>query len=417
MLLERYRRSESCFTRERKLGFNIVVILILQKSMKSLSCKLHEFFGHTKDTATAGAFTQARAKFSHQFFKDVNRRSYTEGWYSDGDYKRYKGYRLLAIDGTKIRLPDSGSVREEFGKIRIKNQYEEREYTGGQGSVMYDVLNECVLDSEIAPSNVGEIEIAKRHLELCQSTDLVIFDRGYAGYMLFAMMSNKGINFVCRCSKNALGVVEEFLTQNTKDKLVTLTPRDEIHKEVAEKGLPLSIQVRLVKVRLSTGEIEVIATSLLEKKKYPRSNFKDLYFMRWGIETFYDRVKNHLSLENFSGRTVEAVKQDFYATMLIANIESELTGEIDDELEVKAGKSTKNKYQHKVSKTVAYHSIKDSLFELMMYSKDESDILVKQIQDLFRRNTIPIRPGRSFKRIFSTRRSLQYQKRVRKLVF
>ena len=409
-----HRANEKDFTRERKLDFRTVAILILQKSVKSLSCKLNEFFGHVEDGATAGAFTQARAKFNSEFFKNLNRRSYAEGWYSDGDYKRYKGYRLLAVDGTKIRLPDSSSVRNEFGTIKIKNQYEERDYTGGQGSVMYDVLNECVIDSEIVPSKTGEIELAKRHFEFCQSGDLVMFDRGYAGYLVFAIMVSQGIDFVCRCSKTAFKVVEEFLASDAKDRIITLTPCDDIRREVAEKGLPSSIQIRLVKVVLPNGEIEVLATSLLDKKKHPRSDFKNLYNMRWGIETFDARIKNNLSLENFSGRTAEAVKQDFYATMLIANIESELTGEIDDELENRTGD---NKYQYKVSKTVSYNSIKDKLFELLMYSKDESDVLIKQIQDLFRKNTVPIRPERSAPRDFTPRRSLHYQKRLKKIVF
>ena len=391
-----------------------MAILILQKSVKSLSCKLNEIFGHAKDTVTAGAFTQARAKFSYKFFKDLNRNAYAEGWYSDGDYKRYKGYRLLAIDGTDIRLPDSFSVREEFGKIRIKNQYEEREYTGGQGSTMYDVLNECVLDSELAPSSVGEIELAKRHLAFCQALDLVMFDRGYAGYLLFAIMVSQDIDFICRCSKTAFKVVEEFLASDAKDRIITLEPCADIRKEVFAKGLPASIKIRLVKIQLSTGEVEVLATTLLDKKRHPRSELKKLYNKRWGIETFYDRIKNNLSLENFSGKTAEAVKQDFYATMLIANIESELTGDIDEELALQQGA---NKYQYKVSKTVSYNSIKDKLFELLMYSKEETDVLVKQIQDLFRKNTIPIRPGRSSPRKFSPRRSLDHQKRLRKIVF
>ena len=282
MLGKAHRKSEEYFTRERKLNFQTVAILILQKSVKSLRCKLNEFFEHVEDAASAGAFTQARAKLNSDFFKDINRRHYAVGWYSDGDYKRYKGYRLLAVDGTKIRLPDSFSVSSEFGKIKIKNQYEERDYTGGQGSVMYDVLNECVIDSEIAPSKTGEIELAKRHLEFCQSGDLVIFDRGYAGYLLFAMMVSQGIEFVCRCSKTAFGVVEEFLASDAKDRIVTLVPCDDIRREVAEKSLPSSIQIRLVKVVLPTGEIEVLATSLIDKKKHPRSDFKSLYNMRWG---------------------------------------------------------------------------------------------------------------------------------------
>ena len=387
---------------------------MLQKSVKSLRVKLNEFFGHVEDAATAGAFTQARAKLSYKFFKDVNRESYAEGWYSDGDYQRYKGFRLLAIDGSKIRLPESESIREEFGKIRIKNQYMTGSYSGAQSSVMYDVLNECVLDSELAPGKTSELSLAFGHLEFCNTQDLVLFDRGYSGYELFGTILKKELNFVCRCSKVAFNVVEDFLANTKcKDKIVTLVPCDETRRKIRGKQLAEKIQIRLIKVRLSSGETEVLATSLLDCKKYTRASFKHLYFLRWKVETFFDRIKNNLSLENFSGKTANSVKQDYYGTMLIANIESEITGDVDEEL----AKKRDNKYSQKVSKAVSFNSIKNEVFNLLLTSKEDSDIFVKQLQELFHKNAIPIRPNRSFPRKSNPKRSLNFHKNIKKHVF
>jgi hypothetical protein len=54
----------------------------------------------------------------------------------------------------------------------------------------------------------------------------------------------------------------------------------------------MTVQVRAVKVKLSTGETEVLLTSLMDKDKYPNEIFKELYFLRWGIETHYGVLKN-----------------------------------------------------------------------------------------------------------------------------
>jgi len=62
---------------------------------------------------------------------------------------------------------------------------------------------------------------------------------------------------------------------------------------------------------LDSGEIELLMTSLIEREKYTYECFKALYFKRWGIETYYDRLKNILNLENFSGLTNQAILQDF----------------------------------------------------------------------------------------------------------
>ncbi len=42
--------------------------------------------------------------------------------YGDGEFKRYKGMRTLAIDGSKIVLPDTPDIIKEFGHIRYANE-------------------------------------------------------------------------------------------------------------------------------------------------------------------------------------------------------------------------------------------------------------------------------------------------------
>ena len=58
------------------------------------------------------------------------------------------------------------------------------------------------------------------------------------------------------------------------------------------------VKVRLVRVKLPDGEVELLITSLMDIKKYPTALFKELYFKRWGIETFYDEFKNKIKVEN-----------------------------------------------------------------------------------------------------------------------
>ncbi len=47
----------------------------------------------------------------------------------------------------------------------------------------------------------------------------------------------------------------------------------------------------MVRVILDNGEIEVLVTSLFDQAHYPSHEFKELYYRRWGIETFYSILK------------------------------------------------------------------------------------------------------------------------------
>lgn len=79
---------------------------------------------------------------------------------------------------------------------------------------------------------------------------------------------------------------------------------------ITDPKLRQGITVRFVRVVLPTGEIEVLATSLLDEVRFPDAVFADLYHERWGSETYYDLIKNRLECENFSGKSAESVRQD-----------------------------------------------------------------------------------------------------------
>ncbi len=89
----------------------------------------------------------------------------------------------------------------------------------------------------------------------------------------------------------------------------------------------------------------------MNSEKYPNQIFKDLYFLRWGVETFYDELKNKIKVEHFSGYSQISILQDFYAALFVSNIQSLIVGEINDELDKEFDG---NKYQYKVNNNLSY---------------------------------------------------------------
>ena len=407
-LKDSHRIKENSFTRTRKLSFLTLVNFILSKSAKSVQNRLNEHFGFiSEEIPSASAFSQARANLSHSVFIELDKECLIEGYYQYDDYKKYKTHRLLSIDGTKLRLPDTKDVREEFGTIKIKTPQLEGEYTGSLTSVLFDVLNELTLDSIMSHGKASEKFLAKEHLNSCQEGDLILFDRNYTGYEFFAEIIGKKLDFIARCQSNAFGIVEKFIAdKNAVDQVFNLDPSHD-HYAKARKGLiPKSLKVRLVKVPLSSGETEILATSLIDQKEYPTEDFKELYNKRWRVETFFDKLKNRLSVENFTGKTAESVKQDFYSTICISNVETIMTEDIDEKLE-----------NRKVNKAVSFNLIKTHAFELLFADRKYFDDAMVQLEKLFLRNTIPIKKYRSNTRLFSDRHSLLFHKFKKKTTF
>ena len=63
-------------------------------------------------------------------------------------------------------------------------------------------------------------------------------------------------------------------------------------------------------------------SSLIDNKKYRCKMFKELYFKRWKVETFYDELKNKLKVEYFSGYSHQSILQDFHAAIFISNVQT-----------------------------------------------------------------------------------------------
>lgn len=178
MFKARHRTSPKDFTRKRSLDFMNVFCLLLAKSAKSIQNHLNEFFGSLElQIPTDSVFVQARKKFKHTAFIELMESS--NDLYYSVEQKNYLGLRLLAVDGSKILLPQNPETQKEFGTQKYKSGGQECETTMALMSVLYDVLNEMSLNAKLEPCNSDERKLAIEHLKYCKENDCLIFDRGY----------------------------------------------------------------------------------------------------------------------------------------------------------------------------------------------------------------------------------------------
>ena len=190
----RHRIRPQDFTRKRSRTFPVVMLLILQKTVKAVQSHLQEFLAQVASESalvTPGGWTQARAKLKHTAFCELNRDCVLPAAYHSDQApapRRWKGHRLLAIDSSLIRLPNSQDIVKAFGLITVSNQNGDTgtEYPQARISGLYDVLNRIGLDARLEPSTVGEIDLACDHLVHLAKWDVSLVDRGFAGYGLLA---------------------------------------------------------------------------------------------------------------------------------------------------------------------------------------------------------------------------------------
>src|SRR5436309_14222616 len=110
--IARHRVRAQDFTRERQLTLPIVMLFLLQKTVKSIQRHLHEFLdelaaGQLFEPVTAGAWTHARAKLKHTAFIEVNKEVVLPTVNQEGEQlQRGHVHRLFGHDSSLIGLPE-----------------------------------------------------------------------------------------------------------------------------------------------------------------------------------------------------------------------------------------------------------------------------------------------------------------------
>ena len=358
---------------------------------RALQDELNSFFREAlagnECTVTKSAFSQARKKFKHTAFIELNREQVNH-FYTHFEPQHWQGFRLLAIDGSLATLPQNSIVGTHFGYWHPQS--------GGRCakarlSQLFDVLNRISIDACIAPKEQGESTVARTHLEHIKEKDLVLLDRGYPSFWLFSAIRARGAHFCARMKTKGWDVVKDFLTRGVSEDVVLITPSGASKKICAEMGLSVeAMTVRLIRIELDNGDTEVLATSLLDQQAYPCELFKALYARRWAVEEDYKAMKARLEIENWSGKTVESVYQDFHATIFAKNLAAILAQPAQEEVRKQ---SRKKKYIYKVNMTHLYATLKTSVVKLLRAADPR-----KVLRNLWYQMTTiiePIRPGRS----------------------
>lgn len=328
--------------------------------------RLFRELGEVDQVATASAYTQARQKLKPELFIELNQlvvSNYYRLYAEPQGVRRWHGRRLVGVHGSYLNLPDTAELRAAYSVQRC--QFEESARVQALASIAYDLLNDVALSAGLGAKQAEKNFIFSTHLEGTQSGDVFVLDRGYADYAVMAFRLGKQREFVIRFPRNGFKQVDQFWAADAKEQGVELQPSFRQRPYVQEFALAHSVQVRLVKMELEAGEIEVLGTSLLERETYGRDELKQVYGWRWEAEAWLGRVKNIFELERFSGQSKLVIEQAYYGVVFLTSLESIFSK--SDEAQIKAESQERGrKHQAQVNHAVSYLALVDDAVALLI---------------------------------------------------
>jgi hypothetical protein len=341
------------------------------------------------EVVTGSAFTQARYKIKPAFFKELV--SKTVQCHNDVIKNHWKGHRIVAGDGSTVNLPVTKDVIKNF---QVYSQTELGLKTClGRVFFLYDILNDFIIHGELSPMNIGEKPLLIKSISSVEDlNDVYILDRGFGHFNTVAEFFNRKKSFCIRLSQTTT-FAKRLLKKRGIDFLETWEPTKKEIENTRKKNIPSSsIQIRIVKVRLKSGEIELLATNLMDQIKYTAHEISQLYKLRWGVEEGFKKFKPKMKIEQFGCRKSEGLFQEFYAHIFCFNMIS-LSGAIANIFIDKKTAHCKRKYKYNWQNAYRFFREKIILFTSSV-NKAESlfEELIKQIIS----SIIAVRPGRIF---------------------
>ena len=390
------------FSRNRKLGFQRLLLMLLTMEGDCIKEELYRYFGRSTDTPSKAAFYKQRKKVKEDAF-----RSLLVSFTQKCQKKLLKGkYSLVACDGSAadiFRNPDdsdtffepNGKSTRGFNQIHI--------------NAFFSVLDKKFTDLLIQPARKrNEYSAFCQMVDRSESDTPVIYlcDRGYASYNAFAHVIENGQFFVMRCTddktEKILGFpldnirqldyhVERILSRS-QSKKKRLHPEQEEQYRFVCKNVPMDyitqghpeyrLSLRIIRIELSDSCYENLITNLPELD-FDFDDLKDLYRLRWDEETSFRDLKYPLCLKAFHSQKYEYIIQEVWARAILYNFCSEIAMAVEIP-------EKKRKYVYQVNYSEAIKICRDFL--------RIHDGTTLDVEGLIAQNILPVRPGRTFPR-------------------
>jgi hypothetical protein len=338
------------------------------------------------------AFCKARKKLKHTAFIELSEVIEKEFYKSD-EVIRWHGHRIIGVDGSTHELPNSKEIKEQYGVFKFRE--DGKAICLARSLMVYDTLNHITLYGDMDRFEQSESAMLWKSLSELKlnKNDILVFDRYYASHLLIFYLRKLDVQFCFRMKKTWFEV-DRFWRSGKDSDVITIGLPLENREEAARLGISeVRFKCRLVSIKLESGETEILLTSLVNEEEFTIADLKELYGYRWPVEDCFKTFKHKVCIENFSGKSVKAVLQDFYVKIFIMNLTAVAVRPINEALKNPVAKV---KYTYQVNFIEAIATMKRSVVSFFLTKAIGKGL--QRFYDRMSKITEPVRPGRKYKR-------------------
>jgi hypothetical protein len=267
---------------------------------------------------TDAAFCTARARLPLRFFlrlfaQVVTRfsRKYADAW-------RWKGFRLLGIDGTDVDLPGHAHLRRVFAAA--SNQHGATGPSQARLVGLVGLWDGLCYDFRWTSMEVGEQDSARRMLRKLGPADLALLDRNFPDKATMAAARSGGAHFLMHLPSNRFLKLSRIPTPSRRKEewYARVAFPEELRQQYPQLGPEML--VRILQYQLPGYRPSWLITSLLDTTEFPYDELVGLYHERWRQETFHREWKHTLQLSNLRSQRAQGLLKEVLVQLTLNNV-------------------------------------------------------------------------------------------------
>ena len=257
-------------------------------------------------------------------------------------------WRLLAIDGFDLDLPDTPANAAEFGYAGSGDN--RSAFPKARLVALAECGTHAFLAAEIAPYSLGEKTLAQRLYPRLRGDELLTADRGFYSWNAWDTAAATGAQLVWRVPTQLdlpivkvlkdgtyLTVVMDSTVRGTRREKILTAARDghelaDHPDALGKNGLPVARTARVIEYDVpdrdgnGTGELIVLLTTITKPGDAKAKELAAAYHERWEQETGHDQLKTHLRGPGkvLRSRLPDLVYQEIWAYLIVHHAISDL---------------------------------------------------------------------------------------------
>lgn len=281
---------------------------------------------------TASAYCQARRRLPLSIFQHLVRAVTDQMFDATESIARWRGHRTFLLDGSSVSMPDTPQLMKRFGSP--SGQKPGCGFPGSHLMILCDLATGLIRHIASGPLFTHDLLMGVKMHPFLRPGDLVIADRGFAGWSFFALYMQHQLHAVIRMHQRLIMTFNPGQTAHPGGVWVRLSMLDRDDQVIewfrpkvrpawmsvsAYHLLPPSIIVRAIRYTLRRRGFRTrrvtLLTNLVDHHRYPKEEIVALYGRRWEIETNIRSLKETMGMHTLHCRTVLGIEkeQNMYA--------------------------------------------------------------------------------------------------------